>query len=82
MFLIERDGRASHISVHWCDVDVARHKELAEAVDVKAGQVMRFSWLEPVWLVYGEKDVPLPTVTEQGSVTVEVEPAALGLAST
>lgn len=67
-FVIEQDGLASQISVHWCDLDVARKQALMEAVPVQAGQVFTFAWLEPVWLVPGMRDVPLPGVTVRAPV--------------
>jgi hypothetical protein len=69
-FLIEQDGTATRLSVHWCDLDVARVQHLLEPVTVKQGQVFTLSWLEPVWLVPGMRDVPLPAVTVRQSVTV------------
>jgi hypothetical protein len=40
---------------------------------VKAGQVQRFDWIEPVWMVKGaESDVPLPPVTVGRPVVIGV----------
>jgi hypothetical protein len=69
-FVIERDGIAAQVSVHWCHYDVARVQAIAEPVAVTAGQVFTFMWIEPVWLVPGMRDVPLPAVTERGPVLV------------
>lgn len=69
-FVIERNGVASTISVHWCDLDVARMQKIIEPTPVQAGQVMTFAWMEPIWLVPGQRDVPLPAVTVRSSVTL------------
>jgi hypothetical protein len=69
-FVIEQDGLASRISVHWCDLDVARVQALMASVSVRVGQVFAFAWAEPIWLVPGMRDVPLPGVTIRQSVTV------------
>lgn len=74
MLPIERDGLAVKISVHWCDLDIARVRDVAhegEGVAVTAGTTMSFTWIEPVWLVPGMQGVPLPGVTV-GSTTVSV----------
>jgi hypothetical protein len=78
--VIERDGMASKVTIHWCDLDLARIGQPMEPVQVSAGQVCAFVWIEPVWLVpTGGQDVPLPTVTERQSVTVGVPTASLGV---
>lgn len=69
-FLIEQDGTVSKLTIHWCDLDVARVSPLMESVAVKTGQVFAFNWIEPVWLVPGMRDVPLPAVTLRQSVTL------------
>lgn len=71
-FLIEREGLAARISVHWCDLDVARQQALVEPVAVAPGQRFSFAWIEPVWLVAGMRDVPLPPVTVRAPVAVGV----------
>jgi hypothetical protein len=72
MFVIERDGLASQISVHWCDLDVARLFALQTPTPVSVGQVLRYDWVTmPVWMVEGSKvDVPLPPVTVRAKVTI------------
>jgi hypothetical protein len=72
MFVIEQDGIATQMSVHWCDLDVARLFALPDATPVQVGQVLRYDWfLMPVWMVEGSKcDVPLPQVTVRQVVTV------------
>lgn len=70
--LIEVDGLATKISVHWCDLDVARVQALLEPLTVTAGQQASFAWIEPVWLVPGMRDVPLPGVTVHAPVSVRV----------
>lgn len=78
MFVIERDGLATHLAVHWADLDVARLTPLMEATPVQIGQALRFDWIEPVWMVEGSKvDVPLPPVTVRRSVTIQPPTGAL-----
>lgn len=72
LFPIEADGLATQISVHWCDLDVARMQRLVEPLKVESGQQARFAWMEPVWLVPGMRDVPLPAVTVRAPVAVAV----------
>lgn len=70
-FVIEQDGVASQITIHWCDLDLARSSPPLEPTPVQVGQVFTFTWIEPVWLVPApEKDVPLPAVTMRQSVTL------------
>jgi hypothetical protein len=78
-FVIEQDGLASQISVHWCELDVARKQNLMEPVPVQALQVFTFAWIEPVWLVAGTRDVPLPQVTVRAPVKIGVPTGALGV---
>ena len=80
-FVIERDGLASRISVHWADLDVARVQNLMEPMAVSVGQVCTFSWIEPVWLVPGMRDVPLPSVTVRAPVSVSVPLGSLAAIS-
>ena len=77
-FVIERDGNATQMSIHWPDLDVARLTPLMNPSRVQVGQVARFDWIEPVWMVEGSKaDVPLPAVTVRGPV--EIQPPVGGL---
>ena len=76
-FVVEQDGVATEITVHWCDLDVARRNTLLEPMAVQAGQVMSFAWMEPIWLVPGMRDVPLPAVTIRQSVNVLVPTGSL-----
>lgn len=69
-FLIDADGLAAKVAIHWCDLDVARVQNLVEAVPVTTGTVCNFAWIEPVWLVPGMRDVPLPAVTVRATVTL------------
>jgi hypothetical protein len=69
-FLIEQRGEASRLTIHWCDLDIAREKPIDPPVHVEAGQRFDFTWMEPVWLVPGMRDVPLPAVTERRPVSV------------
>ena len=79
-FVIERDGVASRISVHWCDLDVARVQNIVES-PVSVGQVFAFNWIEPVWLVPGMRDVPLPQVTVRAPVVIGVPMGTLAAVS-
>jgi hypothetical protein len=80
-FVIERDGIARLVTVHWADLDVARKQDLADAVPVSVGQVFNFGWLEPVWLVPGMRDVPLPGVTVRAPIAVGVPTGSLAAVS-
>jgi hypothetical protein len=80
-FVIECEGIASQISVHWCDLDVARKQQLLEPVPVQALQVFTFAWIEPVWLVAGMRDVQLPAVTVRAPVAIGVSTGSLTAAS-
>jgi hypothetical protein len=77
LFAIEQAGLASQISVHWADLDVARLATTLEPVQVTAGQVFTFAWMEPIWLVPGMRDVPLPGVTIRKPVTIGVPTGSL-----
>ena len=76
-FAIERAGVAKRVSVHWCDLDIARVQQLVGDTPVEPGQVFTMAWIEPVWLVQGMRGVPLPTVTVRQSVTLAVPAGAL-----
>lgn len=70
IFVVERSGLATELTVHWCDLDLARRSPLMEPSPVHVGQVFTFAWLEPIWLVAGMRDVPLPAVTVQGPIVI------------
>lgn len=70
-FTMEQEGRAHYIAIHWPDLDIARLKAI-DSIPVVVGQIVTLSWDEPVWLVAGGKDVPLPEVTQRASVTIAV----------
>lgn len=77
-FVIERDGEATQMSIHWADLDVCRLTPLMNPSRVTVGQVAQFHWIEPVWMVEGSKvDVPMPPVTVRGSV--QLQPPVGGL---
>lgn len=76
-FVVDRDGVACQISIHWADLDVARLQQL-DPTPVVVGQVFTLAWIEPVWLVQGMRDVPLPTVTVRAPVTVGVPVGGMG----
>jgi hypothetical protein len=78
-FVIEHEGIASQISVHWADLDVARQQALMNPTRVQIGQVFTFSWLEPIWLVAGMRDVQLPGVTVRGPVSVGIPTGGIGV---
>lgn len=78
-FLIERDGIASKLSVQWADLDVARVAPMQEPCAVKTGEIRTPVMLEPIWLVPGMRDVPLPAVTVRHPVTIGVPVGGLGV---
>jgi hypothetical protein len=81
-FVIERDGVATDLVVHWPDLDVVRKTPMLEKVPVRVGQVFAFHWIEPVWMVKGaESDIPLVPVTVRRPVVASPPPAAMGVAS-
>jgi hypothetical protein len=70
-FVIERDGVASQVVIHWVDLDVVRVGPDIAPTPVQLGQVFDFTWLGPVWMVEGSKvDVPLPAVTVRRAVAI------------
>lgn len=77
-FVIEEAGMATQISVHWCDLDVARKQNLLEPVQVQPGQIMKLHMIEPVWIVPGMHDVPKPAVTVRRNIELCPDPASLG----
>ena len=79
-FAIEKHGIVTQMSVHWADLDVARLRDMTPT-EVQPGQVFDFIWIEPVWLVPGMRDVPLPTVTVRGPVHLGIPQGTLGASS-
>ena len=73
-FLMERAGRARYIAIHWADLDIARLKTI-DPIDVVVGQIVTLSWDEPMWLVAGMRDVPLPAVTVHSPSSSGCRPA-------
>lgn len=71
-FVIETAGRCTRISIHWCDLDIARVMPIAEPVEVLPYQMFTFTWLEPVWVVSGQADVPLPATVHHHGVLVGI----------
>lgn len=69
-FVAELDGSIAKLVVHWPELNVARMLDQPERHLVKAGQEFNFVWLEPVWLVGGMENVPMPAVTERAPVRV------------
>jgi hypothetical protein len=78
-FVVERDGIATSLAIHWCDLDIARRAQVAAPTPMTVGQEYTWTWIEPVWLVSGMKEVPLPPVTVGKSVAIEVPVGALGV---
>jgi hypothetical protein len=79
-FPIEKAGEASVITIHWCDLDVARKTTPIEPTHVEPGQVFTYHWIEPLWLVPGSSEMfPLPAVTVRESITVTVPSGGLGV---
>lgn len=76
-FVIEQAGTAAKVAIHWADLDVARIQDVLEPTPVSVGQVLTFGWMEPVWLVPGMRDVPLPAVTVRAPITLCVPTGAL-----
>lgn len=70
-------GIASEVTIHWADLDVARRQAILEPVQLAVGQIFTFAWLEPIWLVPGMRDVPLPAVTVGTPVAIAVPVGAL-----
>lgn len=77
LFAVEAAGTATKIVVHWCDLDLVRVSPVP-ATPVEPGQVLNFTWIEPVWLVPApEKQQMLPPVTVRAPQTVTVPTGAL-----
>jgi hypothetical protein len=76
-FVAERNGVITKMTIEWSDLGIARQRDL-DILEVKTGQGIDFIWVEPIWLVAGSKDVPLPPVTEQQPVVIGVKPASMG----
>ena len=71
-FVIDAAGAVTQVAIHWPDLDVARLKALPAPVPVQPGERRSLPWTEPIWLVAGMRDVPLPPVTVKGSVAITV----------
>jgi len=80
-FPVSAKGTVTKLSIHWCDLDIARVTAIG-SVDVEPGQLFAFAWIEPVWLVPGMQDVPLPAVTVGEPVSVLVPAGGLGVRAT
>ncbi len=83
IFRVVKAGSATFISIHWCDLDVARKmRTFGGAFEIPASHVggtARMDWMQAVWGIAGNTSVPLPPVTV-GTVSVSPAPAALGAA--
>lgn len=77
LFEVEQSGRVARVAVHWPDLDVARVTTPVAELDVRAGDVVNYAWIEPVWLVPGMRDVALPAVTVRKSVAIGVPSGGL-----
>jgi hypothetical protein len=72
-FVIEQDGHAAALVIHWHDLDVVRQTPLMNPTQVQVGQVFAFHWIEPVWMVKGaDQDIVLPAITVRKPVAVTV----------
>lgn len=76
-FTIEQAGVVASLSIHWCELDIARRGQSFEPVAVAPGQVFNFTWMEPVWLVAGMRDVSLPAVTVRDPIVIGVPTGSL-----
>lgn len=74
----ERGGRVTTIAIEWTELAIARMNAIGPLDVAAAGQSITVDLIEPIWLVAGMRDVPLPTVTERKAVTIGVPPAQLG----
>jgi hypothetical protein len=82
-FVIERDGVAAQLVIHWADMDVVRVTAPMNPTPVQVGQVVTYTWLEPVWMVKGaDADIPLAPVTVRGPVRVGIPAGGLGAVGT
>jgi hypothetical protein len=82
VFDIEQDGIATHLVIHWHDLDVARMTPIMNPTPVQQGQQVRFDWIEPMWLVKGsDAEVPMPSITVRKRVVLAPPPAAMGVRS-
>jgi len=84
-FQIVAAGTAQWVAVHWCDLDVARKQTMlggpTEIPESQVGGKARLDWMQSIWGVPGNKNVPLPPVTV-GTVVLSPPPARMGAAST
>jgi hypothetical protein len=81
-FPIERDGLATKITIHWCELDLAREQALDAPVEVKVGLLANYTWIGPVWLVPAmDKDLVLPPVTVRQTVALSPPAGSLVAAS-
>jgi len=80
-FQILKAGTASFLSIHWCDLDVARKLEPTGGPMVipesHVGKLAQMHWMSSIWGVQGNTDVPLPGVIV-GSVTLSPDPLVIG----
>jgi hypothetical protein len=75
-FTVTEAGDAAWLTIHWCDPDLARMTALSPQ-RLEVGQVVNFCWIEPVWLVPGMQNVPLPPVTVHQHTTLGVPTGTL-----
>ena len=81
-FVIERDGVASELVIHWADLDVVRATSIMNPTAVHVGQLVNFNWIEPVWMVKGsEKPIELVPVTVRGRVHLNPPAGGIGVVS-
>lgn len=75
--LIERDGKPTYVSVHWCDVNVEIRSVIDYRKPIAAGNIMTMpgDW---VAIVVGPAAGGLPPVTVRTPVEIGVPVGALG----
>lgn len=70
LFIIEEDGLAASVIIHWADLDLVRRMPIGET-PVAAGNSFTFTWIGPVWMVKGaDAEIPLPPVTIRNNVAI------------
>jgi hypothetical protein len=86
MLRVLKAGRAEFISIHWCDLDVARKMPITggamEVPNEAVGTDAQFHWMQAIWGVQGNTEVPVPPVTVGAPVVLAPDPAQIGAIST
>ncbi len=73
-------GEIRSATLHWCDMNTARviPANWPAGTTVKAGQVVDFFLVEPLWMIPGEHNVALPPVTVTSNISIGTRPAVIG----